>query len=466
MEFTSHYAYHMLRNGEKLSVDDYAFSWQDRANMDHKDYLGAEAHVHTGAGPAVTTPDTVLGLSMEDGGFLPPGTTVRYKYTWVDQYGAETGASPEATVTTPMPISTPDRPTVTMSNLGGSLMPGNYFYVLSAYVTDINHETAAGGRAYATSLSGSTSSVTITFPTLPSGATGWNIYKRAPGGTRYLYLDSVDMTVATPPSDYVDTGAVECACNRIAPTSNNTNSSKKVVVTLPGATPSVPDGMTWKLYRTYSAGDYDQSLLHWVVEETSEGSGVVLTYYEDVGLATTGGKYPPTSQVVGSPSKISLVNAGEVDGELPVGKNIIPTEITFTYAGVLEVGSGDFIWVNEYDKAQIISVRCNLGRGYAPASTDVIVNVQKYDAQAATPSWASIFASPGDRPTVSVGAMIGNKVTLGDADTQILLEGDALVVDIDQAGGGATPTDYNLVVTIMLYVYDGSTTVSHTWATS
>lgn len=454
MELTPHYAYHMLRDGEKFSRDDYAFTWQDRLNMDHKDYLGAEGHKHTGAGPQVVTPTVPLNLTMEDGGYLPAGTTVRYKYTWVDQYGAETGPSAEATVSTPVPIATPDRPQVSSSNTGGSLLTGNYFYVLSAYVDDINHETSFGGRGYTTILSGSTNSITLTFPTLPAGADGWNIYRRAPGGTRYLYIDTVDMSVATPPTEYVDVGAT-ADNNKIAPAFNNTGQSKKVTVSLPGATPAVPEGLSWKLYRTYVSGDWDHSLVHWIVEVVDESIDTVEPYYEDLGNATLAGTFPTTSQIIGSPSKIDLSNAGEAQGVLPPGMVRYPHEAVFIFEGPVIPDLGSFRWRMPFEQGQILKSTAVLGVGSTPATDPIQIDVRLYHDDEWNPVSVALLE-------IAAGQEFGN-LDYTEDDLTTIVEGDYITIDILQAGGGATPTDENLTVQVVMWVKEGSATQSLTF---
>ncbi len=452
MELTPHYAYHMLRDGEKFSRDDYAFTWQDRLNMDHKDYLGAEAHQHDGAAPVAVTPTVPLSLIMEDGGYLPAGTTVRYRYTWVDQYGAETGAAAESVISTPLPVSTPDRPQVSTTNVGGSLLPGNYFYVLSAYVDDINHETNYGGRGYVTILSGNTNLITLTFPTLPSGADGWNVYRRSPGSTRYLFLDTVDMSVATPPTGYVDNGSQAPDSNKIAPAFNNTGQSKKITVTLPGATPSAPNGFTWKLYRTYASDDWDHSLVHWVVETESESDPDIRPYYEDLGNATLAGTFPVTSQIIGSPSKIDLTNAGQVTGTLPPGTVRFPHEAVFVFEGPVYTDVGSFRWRMPYEQGEILRASATLGIGSSPASVPVQVDVRVYHAA----TWSSVSTTLLE---IAVGEEFGVLEYLAD-DNIPLDEGDYIAIDIIQAGGGATPTDENLTVQVIMWAKEGSATQS------
>ena len=270
METTVHYGLTQLDPGESFSANDYAFTQRNIADIDTKLYLGVEGHKHNGDGPAVTDPVSPPTVTLISGaGSIPAGRTVRYKFTWVDPDGQETAPSPEITVNTPNPITVPLRPGITSAQTGGFLMPGNYYYALSAYKTSSSMETAVGDRAYVTlTQATSTNLVTLALPTLPSGATGFNVYRRSPGETTFHFLATIDMTGPTPPSTYLDDGTITENCNRSAPRINTTGGANTVVVTIPGATPVVPPGFTWKLYRTYVSGDYDSSLMHWVVEQT------------------------------------------------------------------------------------------------------------------------------------------------------------------------------------------------------
>jgi len=464
-DYSAHYNLIMLGPGENLSEDGYAFTKSNIQNLDTKAYLGAEGHRHTGVSAVSADPANPLSVHVvANTGSIPGGRTVRYKYTLVDQYGQESAPSPEAIVNTPNPVASPGAPTL-VRTLDGTLLPGNYFYMVTAYRGANTLETTPGARAYTTINFGDLAkSVDVRFPSTPSGTDGFNIYRRSPGSTRFQWLAAVAVNVATPPTSYLDDGSVAEDCNRTVPARNTTGASNAVSISLPGATPSVPDGYTWKIYRTYTNNEWDSSLLHWTVEETSEGSGIIVSSYTDIGQTTVSGKYPEHSQIAGSPDQIQLNDMAEVQGTLPVGSTIIPTTVTFTFAGPLAPESGTFLWVSEYDKAQIISARAYLGNGSTPAVQPVIVDVNKYDANSATPGWSSIFADTASRPRVALTETIGAAYTLDVADTQILLKGDALSVDIDQAGGGATPTDANLVVSIVLYTDLGSKTVSHVWA--
>lgn len=302
--------YKLLRLTEDdLSVDSFKFSDADRVLMDTLFYLGVEGHHHTGGAASGTAPDTAPNLTLDTTtGSIPASTRVYYKFTYVDGSGIETSPSPESYVDTPSLINEPAAPTLLTSTTGGSLQPGNYFYALSAYQTYTTVETAAENSAYiSVPYLTSTNTITIDLPILPSGATGFNVYRRGPQNTGYRYLTSVDLNVATPPTTFVDNGSYTEDQDRPLPTTNGTTSFNSVEVAIPGATPSLPLGYSWRIYRTYVSGDYTNSLL------TTSTS---LTY-TDLGAATSVGQPPSAGTSVGSPSKILLTNAAEVQGTLP-----------------------------------------------------------------------------------------------------------------------------------------------------
>lgn len=454
---TSRFHLSTLESGDDFADDGYKYTEADRHQIDRLLEIGAETHRHNGATSSAVDPTDppTLALDTSSGG-IASGERVRYKFTLVDAYGNESAASPEAYIDTPDPVEAPSVATLSVATTGGVLLPGNYFYTLSAYVDFNTSETKATTRAYITVPSGATTNeITLTLPSLPFGATGFNIYRRAPGSTKYFYLDSVDMEVATPPDVYVDGGG-EPDCGRTLPVSNTTYSTNSVVVTYPGATPVVPDGYTWKVYRTYESADYDDSFLAWIVEETSEGSGIIVTTYEDVGAGTTTGSPPAYSKVVDSPSKILLTDAEEVDGVLPPGLNVVPFSFSFVTPGAVTVGTQPPTWVCEFDFAQIISCRAALRPDAYPDASDVIVDVNKYNANTATPVWSTIYSTQANRPKVLVDDFLGDAT---EPDVVGLLKGDALSVDVDQSGGGAL-TDEDLTVTVFMLVQSESRTTS------
>jgi len=391
-------------------------------------------------------------------GNIPAGRTVRYKFSWVDANGAESAASPEATIATPAAITAPVAPSLSTDTTGGTLLPGNYFYALSAYTGTNTSETKAGTRIFLTVPTGtSTNTITLTLPATPAGADGFNVYRRGPGESVYSYIASIDMTVATPPTTYLDDGTTAPNCNRQPPNSNLTNATNNVTVDIPGSTPAVPAGLTWKIYRTYTAGDYSNSFLVEVVEETTPGSGIIVTTHIDAGLSVAAGQPLSLSQFTTNPGKIDLLDGNEVRNNLPMGLvSGFPHVVEFEWDGILEVDVGVMPWVCPFANAEIISVMAWTKFGSVPASTDVIVDVN-IAQDTATPTKTTVFTTQGNRPTIPVSQQIGVPAV---PDVVAVTQGDALYADIDQVGGGATPTDDGLIVQVYLFVYGFSTT---TW---
>lgn len=441
---TSHYGFQKLTQGDPFSTNGYKFTEADREQMDRLIWLGAEGHHHTGEDSIVVGPSVAPSLALSlTGGTIPAGSTVYYKYTYVDENGNETAGSPESSVETPAAVAEPGTPTLSILSTGGSLQPGNYYYVLSAYTNAITQETMARNPNYITVPIGTTTNkITLTMPSVPTGADGFNIYRRRPGTASYVYLTSVVAATTT----FIDTGATAEDVLRVLPTRNTTNASNAVLVSLPGATPAVPVGSTWRVYRTYLSSNYDNSLLHHVTEETFEGSGIIAVDTEDVGNATTAGKPPLTTLSVSSPAKIDLES--EVEGSLPLGLTGFPFIVTFAYPGPLDTAEGTVPWVCEAPAATIIGCRATLGKGSVPAATQVLVDVNK--GTGATPTYTTIYTVQANRPYVPVGLQRGPRQTPA---IRSLVVGDSLTADVDQVGGGATPTDQDLTINVYMILH-------------
>ena len=72
------------------------------------------------------------------------------------------------------PVSTPAAPTLASAATGGGIGAGTYFVTVTAVAS--GGESVPSSAATSAALTGSTNTLTVTFPALPSGATGWNIY--------------------------------------------------------------------------------------------------------------------------------------------------------------------------------------------------------------------------------------------------------------------------------------------------
>lgn len=447
-ERTTHYDLNTIGAGDRLSDDDYKTLRADRHFIDLLLKIGAELHRHTGDVSLVAAPVAGPGVALGSAGTIPAGQRVDYTYTLVDSQGFESAGSPVVFVNTPAPVASPAAPILAYSTTGGTLLPGSYYYILSAYTGSNNQETAALAAALISVPTGtSTNSITVTMPALPAGATGWNVYRRKPGGSRFLYLRSV----VPPTLSFIDDGSLAEDCDRTEPAVNTTTSSNSVTVTVP----ALPAGIVaWKLYRTYVVDVWSSSLVTTVSSPT--------VFYVDTGTAAVTGAPPGTDQAISAPSQILLTDAAEIQGRAPLGSmSAFPESKEFEFGGQVIAHQGTGTWVCPYPKATIMGVRAVLGRGFTPAATPVIVDVNVSPVASTPPVYTTIFAAPGDRPTIPVASQWG--ATFPATGLDELVAGDAMTVDIDQAGGGGTPTDYDLTVIVYLWVY-GFGLTSHTWA--
>lgn len=450
-DLTSRFKLSTLGPGDQLQDDGYKFTDSDVRLVDRVLEYAAELHTHSGDSSIDSSPSSGLETTLyTTGGTLPAGIRVFYRYSLIDSNGFESAASPISYISMPDPIVEPDMPALSYTASGGTLQPGQYGYILTAYKTSSTIETkGTNANLILVNQTTALNEITLSMPSLPSGATGFNIYKRGPSSPGYYFLAS------TASSSYVDDGSVSVNTARTIPKSNTTNAQNAVDVNIPGATPTVPAGFTWRVYRTLNAANWDASVL----ADVTDGDPT----YSDVGASTTVGAPLSASQQLGSPPKINLTDVSEVQGYLPPGRNVVPYVASFVIPGPVSVGSGEFVWVCDFDQADIVSCRAYLGVDSTPFSTNVIVDVNRYCPDAATPAWATIFTTQANRPFVPVGEQIGDPAV---PDVVHLTQGCMLSVDVDQDGGGSTPTDENLVVNILMYVQLGSITTSHTWGTS
>lgn len=456
MEYTDRFRFATLGPGDAIADNGYKFSDADRRLLDRLLEHALEHHVHDGASSADNTPTAGPALELHTaGGTIPASTRAHYRYTLVDPAGNETGPSPLAYLDTPGIVADPAAPAVSYVADGGALLPGSYGYLLTAYSGASTLETRAGAPALLrVNVNTSTSVITLILPSVPSGADGFNVYRKKPGASRFYYL------ATTSDATFIDDGSLIDDSTRTLPVTNTTNNTNAVTVSLPGATPSVPEGFTWKLYRSYNAVDWTVSGLKHIVETVTETGGPVVTSFDDIGEPTSLGAPPDSSQTFGSPPKIVLTNLAHVTGALPPGANVIPQLVRIDVPGPVVEGPVVQTWICEFDQADIIWCRAFLqGLGSAPATQDLIVDVNRYNASAST--WDTIYTTSANRPTITVGDQLGATAV---PDQQHLVSGDVLSFDIDQAGGGATPTDRNLVIDLFLYTQSGSIDTTYVFA--
>lgn len=457
--YTERWGLSVLGSGDSLQADGFKFTDADRRLIDRILSYAAEGHHHTGLRGDDFTPTAGLNLTLfTTGGTIASGSRYYYRYTIIDGGGNESAPSPISYVDTPSTVATPTAPAISYQAGSGTLEPGGYNYVLSAYKGASSQETKTTSAAFI-SIPGTspTNQVTLILPALPNGADGLNVYRKTPSGMHYLWLTSI--AAPTPLQTWVDDGSISGDCDRSLPSVNRTGGTNSIEVTLPGATPTIPEGWSWRVYRTIDPNRWGRSRLK---DLTPIGATPMtpLSFY-DTGLSTEVGGPPAKAQIINAPSKINLTDAAEIQGTLPPGLLIAPHMLTFASPGVVEARDGTFVWICDFDMADIKAVRIYLGPDSTPASTPVIVDVKARRPSQGSSTWISMFAPEESEPTLPVGE---NSIDSVVPVRQHLERGDVIRVDVLQAGGGATPTDADLTVNLLLYVKDGSETDSYVWA--
>lgn len=316
---TDNYGFTRYGPGEAASKNGWAFSDSDRVKLD-KLFYAALNHTHSGD-PALGDPTDAPALSaLPTGGVLPAATTYYYRVSFVDQWGLETQAGPEASVTTANPIAPPTAPAVTIELSSGTVAPGVYSYLIS-FVDQYGGESTPSPMASAQVTTGTTNRIRLDVPDLPAGAASINVYRARPGQAQFYYLGN------TTTSPFYDSGSSEDQ-TITAPTVNSTNASNSIQVTIPlGFIPEACFG--WKIYRALSSGGYDgNSLVHWVTEGASDTSTTPRTQWTDTGDSLLAG-FPPDQNSC-APSGIQLA-FDMLTGALPLTSMPRGAQVHSTY---------------------------------------------------------------------------------------------------------------------------------------
>lgn len=430
---------------DTLAQQNYKAFGADRVLLDRLLTYAVEKHRHDGSTLPSGQPEAPKVTLSAFGGGLPPSRAVYYCTSLVDLKGQEARASRVTAAYTPPQVPPPGAPTLTADSSHGSLLPGDYLYLLSAYTETSDRETEAGPAAAISLAVGGT--VGLQLPSVPSGATGWNIYRKGPTDYEPTHIgtETTDVTV------YEDDGLTVRAALRPTPTRNTSSTSSKAEIDLPAL---LPAGYTCKIYRTYDPSDWSDSLLTWTA----------LLPFADVGHATRPGSPPAVSMGVGGAPKIEL--GANTTGAPPPRLATPPTSATFTFDGPVAAGIGAWQWVNEYDFAVVQSVRAALGRHGTPAEQPVIVALERRSA--GTGPWLRFQTDSLADITIEipVGERTGfTGVPYISLPDPTMYPGDALRVVILQSGGGDEPTDTDLAVVVTLTVQHGSSTQTYNWET-
>lgn len=437
-DFTDHYQLQRLSSND-LSTNSYKFTEEDRDKVDALLYIGAENHHHTGQDPVDNSPLVGPGLTVVTGtGYIPVSTRVYYKITFIDRNGIETASSPESFIDTPSGISIPSAPNVSYTDTGGFLPPGPYFYAVSAYQDFNSLETLVSDARYVSiPYTTNTNKNTITLPPLPSGATGFNIYRKSPSSIAYRYFDTVSMTVATPPSTYTDDGTIGETQSRPLPTVNTTVVRNSIIVNIAAATPTIPTGFSWRIYRTYVAGNYTNSTLTTLSPLTyapEVPSGLAYSY-ADLGASTTVGQPPSEGATPGTPPKIDLT--AEVTGVLPAANG--GTGVATDLESLLTTGEETIPRLNCVSDAVAITTSATLRLTYFTArKTETVSNLAMYTGNLGAGSGATPIAPTRCQMCVFSVAANGDLTLLALTTNDTTLF-SAIYTRYQKAVSGATP---------------------------
>jgi hypothetical protein len=87
------------------------------------------------------------------------------------------------------PVAQPGNPTVAAAGTGGGVAAGTYYFVVTAVAS--GGETVTNATQQSVTTTGSTSVISVTLPSLPSGAVAFNLYAGTASGGPYYYQMNV-----------------------------------------------------------------------------------------------------------------------------------------------------------------------------------------------------------------------------------------------------------------------------------
>lgn len=314
---TTNFGLETVGSGETIADNGFKYTLRDRETIDSLLWtlFNHDHSTETETAPFQGPTQRPTLTLFTTGGSLGAGQNLAYKISYRDIYGNETEASLEGQISTPVAIASP--PVMELSTLttGGTLGPGIYRYAL-AYIQAGGYTTKAPNIASIIVPTGTnTNQITITLDTLPSGATGWDVYRRDPATDEFYFLD----TTGSGPT-YVDDGSSTLDCTRKRPSFNTTNSANRVQVEIDANDlPLNVRVASWRIFRAEQSGPFtNNSLLVQVSDTTTEGGSDLVTSYNDEGFGTTPGQPLEVSAVPPAPTKLDAsVVFSEDSGRLP-----------------------------------------------------------------------------------------------------------------------------------------------------
>lgn len=307
LEATENFGFTRVGQGETLSKNGFAALDGDRTMLDSL-LLAIFNHRHEGgerlADPASAPTATV---QTDSDGMIGADRTYFYKYAYIDANGLETAPSPEVEITTPPGSGRPSAPALTHLATGGSLNAGKYTYRITYADLKGGESTPSDpvSISFTTDQCAGACRVQLDLPVAPSATPCINIYRAKQGQTRYYFLKKIDVDPGNETIAF-DDGTVAEDLSLTPPTANTTASSNEITITINGGV--IPEGViAWRLYRTSTSGSYgNASLVHEVIESTSETAQDLRATWTDVGGMLNAGSPRERSAAIGSSQPLRL----------------------------------------------------------------------------------------------------------------------------------------------------------------
>ena len=285
---TPRFGFNHFGSGEPGSISDdgLKYTGYDRLLLDQL-LSQIERHdhrKHPRAEAAIPAPSATLS---NVGGSLEGGYTYYYKVSVVDQWGVESVASDQVEVEIPDLLEIPEAPFISQDSTPGSLLPGFYYYAVTALRGA--EESPIGAVTAATLIDGETSFL-VTMPEAED-ADAFSIWRMGSNDAGFTRIGS------TSDPTFVDNGSVPadpCACDPgvAPPTDHQGASDYSITITLPPDL-DLTTARGWRIYRSNDSDIFDSaSLLIEVVERTDEWdeSAPLVRSYVDTGDETIAGR--------------------------------------------------------------------------------------------------------------------------------------------------------------------------------
>lgn len=211
------------------SVDGNAFFTANPGIIDQFLKIGAVTHRHDGHLP-LADPSTVLSGSVAwTGGALPPDTTFYSTFTLIDQYGGETLPASAFALTTSAGVGAPTGFVTASADYTDGILPAGDYYYAKTFVDGAGGETPIGPSTLIYVDPGFASAqvhIGNLMADAPPGATAARLWRSYEGEDWHL-------TVQTASDTYLDAGFDPPDNPALPPTTDSTNQTGELLLTIP-----------------------------------------------------------------------------------------------------------------------------------------------------------------------------------------------------------------------------------------